>query len=115
MGGTFWLVGSSALSAFVYTVYWVMTPFGWLGGRHETRIDSDDMTRALIAMGASGAGGGRKIRGEKRVFSKGRKGFFSLITVLFGLAVNRGRFDSVAARSESQHLHAVVRVFLQSV
>lgn len=110
MGGTFWLLGSSALSAFVYTVYWVMTPFGWLGGLHETRIDSDDMTRALIAIGASGAGGERK---EKVGFAISRKTF--RLTILFGLAVDRRGLDSIAARSESQDLHAVVRVLLQSV
>lgn len=37
-------------------MYCEITPFGCAGGRHETRILSAEITKALIAVGASGAG-----------------------------------------------------------
>lgn len=39
----------------------------------------------------------------------------SPFTILFGLAMNRCGLDAVSARSESQNLHAVVCVLLQTV
>lgn len=37
------------------------------------------------------------------------------LTVLFGLAMNRGGLDTVTASRECQYLHAVVGVFFQTV
>lgn len=71
-------------------------------GRHDESLDRDRRF--------GGWGGERK---EKVGFAISRKTF--RLTILFGLAVDRRGLDSIAARSESQDLHAVVRVLLQSV
>lgn len=45
---------ASSLSSRTYTVYCDTMPFGCSGGFQLTRIDSADIKRAFIALGASG-------------------------------------------------------------
>lgn len=77
-------------------------------------MDSEDMTRALIAMGASGAENRhKKYRMSKKICFCTLNNFS--ITILLSLAVNWCRLNAVSAGCESQNLHAIVCVFLKAV
>lgn len=80
------------------------------------RMDSADMTRALMAIGASGAesnGGDNVSHSNTSILTQ--KVNSSSITVLFSLAVDRCGPDAISAGGEGQDLHAVIRVLLQAV